>query len=60
MGTIPKWILDMAKKMDTPEMRELYRSQKIVNPNLDKDCEQFTEEIKDVFDHLRTPEDDKS
>jgi len=56
VGTkIPKFILDLAKKMDTPEMRKLYREQKLADETLDDRVEQFTEEIKDLFDHLEPP-----
>ena len=54
MGTfkVPKIILDVAKAMDTPQMRELYRSQKKLDPSLDHDCEELTEEIQEILDHL--------
>lgn len=60
MGTkYPKWLLDLAKQMDTPEMRDLYRRQKVINPDLDKDCDEAAEEIQDIFNHMGTPKDGK-
>jgi len=47
----PKWLLDLAKKLDTPEMRDLYRSQKISNPGLDESVEQMSEQIDQLFEH---------
>jgi hypothetical protein len=56
MGTkFPKYILDIAKKMDTPEFRRLYREQKLANKNLDHEVEEMSEEIQEIFKHLRTP-----
>lgn len=41
----------LAQELDTPEMREIYRSQKMVNPNLDKEVEELTEEIEEILNH---------
>jgi hypothetical protein len=56
---VPKFIRDMAKAMDTPEMRELYRRQKELNPGLDHDCEELGKEIEDHFEHLEDSFSDK-
>lgn len=56
MGTfdnVPKFIRDMAKAMDTPEMRELYRRQQIINPDLNDDCEELAKEVEDHFEHIK-------
>lgn len=61
MGTfkVPKIIRDLAKAMDTPEMRELYRRQKELNPSLDHDCEELGKEINDHFKHFEDSFDGK-
>jgi len=51
----PQWILDIAKKLDTPQMMRLYREQKANDKTLDKRVEEFTEENQDLFDHLKPP-----
>jgi len=47
---------ELAKTLDTPEMRELYRSQKVLNPNLDADIDKVSEEIKEIFNHGKNSE----
>lgn len=51
-----KKIREIAKKLDSPELRELYRKQKLANESLDEDIEKLTEEIQDLFKHDRTPD----
>ena len=46
---------DLAKELDTPEMRKLYREQKARDKGLDKTVKDLTKEIKDGFKHSRTP-----
>jgi len=41
----------LAKKLDTPELRELYRRQKRLNPNLDKEVNDMSEKIEEILDH---------
>jgi hypothetical protein len=53
----PQWILDIAKKLDTPEMRKLYRDQKVKDETLDERIDKFTEENQDLFDHMESPND---
>lgn len=48
-------IEQLAHSLDTPEMRELYRRQKKINPNLDADCDKMTEEIQEIFNHGDKP-----
>jgi uncharacterized FlaG/YvyC family protein len=49
----PQFILDLARKLDTPEMRALYRSQKKSNPGLDQSVEELSEQLDDIFEHLK-------
>jgi len=45
----------LAKKLDTPEMRELYRKQKAKNNRLDDLVNELTKEIEDGFKHEEAP-----
>jgi len=56
---VPKFIQDIAKALDTPELRDLYRRQQNLNPNLNQDCEELGEEIEQIFDHLQDSFDGK-
>lgn len=49
----PQFILDLAKKLNTPELRALYRRQKELDSTLDQRIEKLSEEIEDVFEHLK-------
>lgn len=44
-------IRTIAKELDTPEFRELYRSQKAVNPDLDNEVDELTEEVEEILNH---------
>lgn len=44
-------IQKLAKALDTPEMRDLYRRQKRINPNLDHDLQEVAKKVEDVFQH---------
>jgi len=41
----------LAKALDTPELRELYRRQKRLNPNLDKEVDELTKGVQEIFNH---------
>jgi hypothetical protein len=41
----------LAKRLDSAEMRKLYRNQKRGDKGLDKTVEELTKEIKDGFKH---------
>ena len=45
----------IAKQLDSPELRRLYRQQKRRDKGLDKAVKDLTEEIKDGFKHSETP-----
>jgi hypothetical protein len=45
----------LARKLDTPQMRELYRRDKANNSSLDKNVDKLTKEIKDGLKHDGTP-----
>ena len=51
----PKWLREMAKEMDTPEMRKLYLEQKRNNKNLDKMVDEFAKQNEDIFEHIKGP-----
>lgn len=53
-----KDIMKLAELFDTPEMRELYESQKVINSNLDQDCSELAEEIEDIFKHNEVSKDE--
>jgi hypothetical protein len=42
---------ELAKSLDTPEMRRAYLRQKKANPNLDDEVQELSENIKEIFDH---------
>lgn len=42
----------LARKLDTPEMRELYERQKVLNPNLDADLDKMPDEIEEIINHV--------
>jgi len=42
----------LAKQLDTPEMRKLYREQKAQNGSLDDLVNELTEEVKNSFEHI--------
>lgn len=46
-----KFIQTLAKHLDSPEMREIYRTQKRLNPNLDKEVDELTKEIEEILNH---------
>jgi len=48
----PQFILDLAKQLDTPEMRALYRAQKKSDASLDQRVEELAENIDEVFKHI--------
>jgi len=50
-GGFSNMVSHIARQMDTPEMRELYQSQKQLDPELDKKVEQFETNIDEVFSH---------
>ena len=50
-GGFQKAVKSLSKKLDTQDMRELYKRQKKLNPNLDKDVEQFDANIEEIFRH---------
>ena len=41
----------LAKSLDSPELRELYRAQQGLNPDLDEEVEELTKEVQEIFDH---------
>ena len=48
----PQFILDLAKQLDTSEMRALYRAQKKSDPGLNQRVEQLAEDIDEIFEHI--------
>lgn len=52
-GPIPSFgeLSALARSLDSPEMRELYRRQKSLNPNLDGEIDEAYEKLKEVFNH---------
>jgi len=42
---------NLAKELDTPQMRKLYREQKANNNTLDDSVNELVEEINDSFKH---------
>lgn len=45
-------IENLAKALDTPEMRKLYLRQKKANPNLDQEVEEMSKDIEEIFHDL--------
>lgn len=45
----------MAKELDTPEMRKLYRKQKRENESLDEMIDDFAKDNQDIFNHIKRP-----
>lgn len=45
----------IAKQLDSPQLRKLYRDQKAGDKGLDKAVEDLTKEIQDGFKHGKTP-----
>ena len=41
----------LARSMDSPELRKLYRRQKAINPNLDKEVNEMFENVEEIFNH---------
>lgn len=41
----------LAKKLDTPEMRKLYQSDKVSNPDFDKELDEIFKNVEDLFGH---------
>jgi hypothetical protein len=50
-----KMARDLAKELDTPEMRKIYLKQKGRDKNLDKMVDEMTKEVEDEIKHNRTP-----
>lgn len=51
-GLSMRQLRKLAKKLDKecPEFRQMYEEQKKVNPDLDKDVEEWTEDLKESID----------
>lgn len=48
----------LAKKLDTPEMRKLYRQNQADDNSFDQTIDELTEELKDLLKHKDTPDED--
>lgn len=46
-----KEIEALARALDTPELRAIYRRQKKINPDLDQECDDFFKGIEEIFKH---------
>ena len=46
-------IRELAKQLDSPELREIYRLQKVANPDLDTECDEMSDEIEEIFKHVK-------
>lgn len=53
-------ILKLAKALDTPKMRALYRRHKDLDPEFDKTLKEVAEKIEDIFQHSNNSNGDEN